>query len=63
MRVCAPDGMPIGFELAAANVSERNVAAEILERLPLCGRTILADKGFAGREFGSPVDLGVTRAA
>jgi hypothetical protein len=49
--VCSPDGMPIGFELAAANVSERTIAAEILERLPVCGRTILADKGFAGRDF------------
>jgi hypothetical protein len=49
--VCAPDGMPIGFDLVAANVSERQAAAEILERLPLAGRTILADKGFAGSEF------------
>jgi hypothetical protein len=49
--VCAPDGMPIGFELAPANAPERQVAAEILERLPLAGRTILADKGFAGRDF------------
>jgi hypothetical protein len=54
--VCAPDGMPIGFELAAANVSERKVAAEILERLPLRGRTILADKGFAGRDFEYTVE-------
>jgi len=54
--VCAPDGMPIGFELAAANVSERKVAAEILERLPLHGRTILADKGFAGRDFEAFVE-------
>jgi len=49
--VCAPDGMPVGFELAAANASERQVAAEILERLPLAGRTIVADKGFAGADF------------
>lgn len=54
--VCAPDGMPIGFELAAANVSERKIAAEILERLPLGGRTILADKGFAGRDFEALVE-------
>lgn len=54
--VCAPDGMPVGFELAPANVSERQVAAEILERLPLAGRTILADKGFAGAEFEELVE-------
>ena len=57
--VCAPDGMPIGFDLVAANVSERVAAAEILRRLPLAGRTILADKGFAGTEFEQLVsDLG-----
>lgn len=54
--VCAPDGMPVGFELAPANVSERQVAAEILERLPLAGRTILADKGFAGADFEALVE-------
>lgn len=56
MLVCAPDGMPIGFELAAANVSERKIAVEILERLPLAGRTIIADKGFAGRDFEALVE-------
>jgi hypothetical protein len=54
--ICAPDGMPIGFELAGANVSERKIAAEILERLPVNGRTILADKGFAGRDFEAMVE-------
>ncbi len=54
--VCAPDGMPVGFELAPANVSERKVAAEILERLPVAARTILADKGFAGRDFEAMVE-------
>ena len=49
--LCSPDGMPIGFELAAANVPERRAAAEILERVSLEGRIVLADKGFAGREF------------
>lgn len=49
--VCAPDGMPVGFDLVAANVPERQAAAEILERLPLAGRTLIADKGFAGAEF------------
>ena len=49
--LCAPDGMPIAFELAAANVGERIVAAEMLGRVALDGYTILADKGFAGEEF------------
>jgi len=49
--LCAPDGMPICFELAAANVAERVVAAEMLERVDLDGYTVMADKGFAGAEF------------
>ncbi|MGH2804101.1 MAG: IS982 family transposase [Thermoleophilaceae bacterium] len=49
--LCAPDGMPIAFELAAANVGERQVAAEMLARVDLDGYTLMADKGFAGEEF------------
>jgi hypothetical protein len=49
--LCAADGMPIGFELAAANIGERIVAAEILDRVPVAGHTVIADKNFAGREF------------
>lgn len=49
--LCAGDGMPIGWELAAANVGERIVAAEMLERIPVAGHTVIADKGFAGAEF------------
>jgi hypothetical protein len=57
--LCAPDGMPICFELAAANVAERVVAAEMLDRVDLYGYTILADKGFAGAEFEQHMaDLG-----
>ena len=57
--LCSPEGMPIGFELAAANVPERRAAAEILERVSVEGRIVLADKGFAGREFEQLVaDLG-----
>jgi hypothetical protein len=48
---CAADGMPLGWELAAANLGERVVAAEMLDRIPLAGRTVIADKNFAGREF------------
>jgi Transposase DDE domain len=49
--LCAPDGLPVGFELAAANAPERLVAAEVLERVLQQGQTVIADKGFAGAEF------------
>ena len=49
--LCASDGMPIAFELAAANTPERDVAAEILARVDLHGYTVIADKGFAGHDF------------
>ncbi len=49
--LCAADGTPIAFELAAANAPERQVAREMLERVPLDGYTVIADKGFAGRHF------------
>ena len=49
--LCAPDGMPICFELAPANAPERVVAADMLARVDLDGYTVMADKGFAGNEF------------
>ena len=49
--LCASDGMPIRFELAPANIGEREVTIEMLEGLDLEGWTVLADKGFAGEEF------------
>jgi Transposase DDE domain len=49
--LCASDGMPIAFELAPANASERDVAAEMLARVDNDGYTVIADKGFAGEEF------------
>lgn len=49
--LCASDGMPIAFELAAANAPEREVAAEMLRRVELDGYTVIADRGFAGAEF------------
>jgi hypothetical protein len=49
--LCAADGTPIAFELAPANAPEREVAAEMLERVSLEGFTVIADKGFAGRDF------------
>ena len=49
--LCASDGTPIAFELAPANAPERQVAAQMLERVSLAGHTVIADKGFAGRDF------------
>lgn len=49
--LCASDGMPVAFELAAANIPEREVAAEMLRRVELEGYTVIADKGFAGEDF------------
>lgn len=49
--LCAPDGLPVGFELAAANAPERVVATELLERVLRPGQTVICDKGFAGAEF------------
>src|SRR4051812_22299616 len=54
--ICASDGMPIGWELAAANIGERVVAAELLDRIPVAGHTVIADKGFAGAEFEALMD-------
>lgn len=49
--LCASDGTPIAFELAPANAPEREVAREMLDKVPLEGHTVLADKGFSGVEF------------
>jgi Transposase DDE domain len=49
--LCSADGTPIAFELAPANAPEREAAREMLERVPLAGQTVIADKGFAGAEF------------
>jgi hypothetical protein len=59
--LCAADGTPIAFELAPANAPEREVAREMLERVPLAGHVVIADKGFAGAEFeGWIADRGAT---
>jgi DDE family transposase len=59
--VCAPDGLPVGFELAAANAPERAVAAELLERVLEPGQVVIGDKGFAGADFEQHVHtLGAT---
>lgn len=46
--LAAPDGMPIAFELAPANVPEREVVAEMFEELDLEGYTVIGDKGLSG---------------
>lgn len=56
MLLCAPDGMPIAFDLFPANMPERDAAAEILKRVELDGYTIIADKGFAGADFEQLVE-------
>lgn len=50
--LCAPDGLPTDFALAPANEPEREVVAAMLDRQPLAaGQVLVADKGFAGRDF------------
>ena len=49
--LCAPDGMPIAFELAPANAPERTVAAELLASSLEPGQTVICDKRFADAEF------------
>ena len=41
----------VRYELAPADAPERDVAAELLDRVQHPGYTIVADKGFAGRDF------------
>jgi hypothetical protein len=57
--VCAGDGMPIMWCLANPKLGEREVVAALLEhnhRLIRTGQILLADKGFAGREFAQLTD-------
>jgi Transposase DDE domain len=52
--VCAGDGIPITWCLANPKLGEREVVAALLEHnhhLIRTGQILLADKGFAGREF------------
>jgi hypothetical protein len=58
--LCAPDGMPIAFCPAGGKEPEREVATAMLDRarrdgLLTGGEVIVADKGFAGREFEQTV--------
>ena len=52
--VCAGDGMPIMWCLANPKIGEREVLAALLQRdhhLIRDGQILLADKGFAGKDF------------
>jgi hypothetical protein len=49
--LCAPDGMPIALELAAANPPEREVAGELVGALARAQQTHICGKGFAGEDF------------
>ena len=48
---CAPDGTPRAAILAPADQKEREVALRLLPIALRGGETIIADKGYAGREF------------
>jgi Transposase DDE domain len=52
---CGPDGTVRDFELVPANAPEREAVLELLERQPPVGQLVIADKGFAGREFEDAV--------
>jgi len=54
--VCTPAGLPITFALASPKADEREVITDLLEIEPELlgsrpGQIIVADKGYAGREF------------
>jgi Transposase DDE domain len=48
---CGPDGCVRDFDLVPANAPERDAALELLQRQPIHGQLVIADKGFAGAEF------------
>jgi DDE family transposase len=57
--VCTGDGMPIMWCLAHPKIGEREVIAALLahdHHLIRTGQILLADKGFAGREFKQTTD-------
>lgn len=58
--LAAPDGTPRAFSLASPKIDEREVGLQLLRRCARAGgEVLLADKGYAGREFAAAVaDLG-----
>ena len=57
--LCAPDGMPICFELAPANAPEREVAAEMLERRRAGGLHRDRRQGLRRRASSRPLMAGL----
>ena len=58
---CGPDGCVRDFDLVPANEPERPAVLALLERQPIEGQLVIADKGFAGAEFEQAVAaLGAT---
>jgi hypothetical protein len=52
--VCTPSGLPVTFALANPKIDEREVARDLFESEPGLlrpGQIILADKGYASKEF------------
>jgi hypothetical protein len=57
----SPDGTPRAAILAGADQKEREVALRLLPRLVSDGELVIADKGYAGREFEQAIDaMGAT---
>jgi hypothetical protein len=53
---CGPDGCVRDFDLVPANAPERDAVLTLLERQPIEGQLVIADKGFAGRDFEQAVN-------
>lgn len=51
--VCAPCGMPVGFELAGAKTDERVVLRDIASRCLRGGDTVIGDKGYRSKDLES----------
>jgi len=49
--MCAPCGMPIGFDLAPAKADERDVALELAERFLKPGDVLMGDKGYRSADL------------
>jgi len=52
---CGPDGCVRDFDLVPANAPERDATLALLERQPIDGQLVIADKGFAGADFEQAV--------
>lgn len=55
--VAAPDGTPRAAILAGADQKERDIALRLLPRALHGGELVIADKGYAGKDFEQAVEL------